>query len=204
MKEIRLMDKVEFYEKVSTIQTELKAPKSQFNKFGNYNYRNCEDILEALKPLLCGLIVIMDDDIVQAGDRFYVKSTATITDGEHSLNSSAFARESLTRKGMDDAQLTGATSSYSRKYALNGLLLIDDTKDADSINDGDQCKQKENKSKHKSNKPDLPWYNEPDFKREKDNITRSIRGGMPPEEVVSIIQNTYKISKEMQDLIKSI
>lgn len=128
--------KKDFIVKLTTIQSTLKAPKSQYNSFGKYHYRNCEDILEAVKPLLSenGLVLIVQDDIVQIGDRFYVKATATITDGENTLSNSAFARESLDKKGMDDAQITGATSSYARKYALNGLLLIDDTKDADSTN----------------------------------------------------------------------
>jgi len=198
------MNKLEFFEKVSAIQTELKAPKSQFNKFGNYNYRNCEDILEAVKPLLCGLVVIMDDDIVQVGDRFYVKSTATITDGENELKSSAFARESFTRKGMDDAQLTGATSSYSRKYALNGLFLIDDNKDSDSTNNGEQQTENKSKSKQKINEPELPWYNEPDYQTDLEAMTNAIRGGTPPEQVIEQILQRFKISNKYRDLIKSI
>lgn len=126
------MTEMTFYEKLSKIQNELKAPKSQFNKFGNYHYRNCEDILEAVKPLLDGLLLSISDDIVNVGDRFYIKAIATITDGKTSHSVSAFARESLDKKGMDHAQLTGATSSYARKYALNGLFCIDDTKDADA------------------------------------------------------------------------
>lgn len=125
--------------KLSEIQQKLKAPKNQRNNFGNYNYRNCEDILEALKPLLGDSIVTISDDIVQVGDRFYVKATATFTsfdkNGEkHEVT--AFARESLDKKGMDVAQITGAASSYARKYALNGLFLIDDTKDADTEENG--------------------------------------------------------------------
>lgn len=125
------------YEKLSKIQVELKAPKSQRNNFGNYNYRNCEDILEALKPLLkqheC--FIKIHDEIVQVGDRFYVKATAEL--GAYEVNdktvsATAFAREAESKKGMDEAQVTGAASSYARKYALNGLFAIDDTKDADS------------------------------------------------------------------------
>ena len=117
---------------LNKIQKELKAPKSQKNTFGNYNYRSCEDILEAVKPLLGDAVLTITDDIVQVGDRFYVKATATITEDEKSVSVSAFARESLDKKGMDSAQITGATSSYARKYALNGLFCIDDTKDADT------------------------------------------------------------------------
>ncbi|WP_251617268.1 ERF family protein [Senimuribacter intestinalis] len=117
------------------IQEELKAPKGQYNSFGKYNYRSCEDILEAVKPLLqahsCTLT--LSDDIVQVGERYYVKATATIvTDNGESVAVTAFARESLDKKGMDDSQITGTASSYARKYALNGLFLIDDTKDADT------------------------------------------------------------------------
>lgn len=117
--------------KLATIQQELNAPKSQYNKFGGYNYRSCEDILMAVKPLLDGLALTITDEIVAVGDRVYVKATATITDGKESVSATAFAREAVSKKGMDDAQVTGSTSSYARKYALNGLLLIDDNKDAD-------------------------------------------------------------------------
>lgn len=198
------MNKIDFLEKVSAIQAELKAPKSQFNTFGNYNYRNCEDILEAVKPLLCGLVVIMDDDIVQVGDRFYVKSIATITDGENELRSSAFARESLSRKGMDDAQITGATSSYSRKYALNGLFLIDDNKDSDSTNNGDQQTKLKSKPKQKSSEPELPWYNEPSYQADLEAMTNAIRGGTPTEQVIEQITKKFKMSNKYRDLIKSI
>jgi len=119
-------------ERLSEIQVKLIAPKSQYNKFGKYPYRNCEDILGAVKPLLCGLTIIISDDISVMADRVYVKATASITDGENTISSTSFAREPLSKKGMDESQITGAASSYARKYALNGLLLIDDTKDADS------------------------------------------------------------------------
>jgi hypothetical protein len=123
------------------IQSELKAPKNQRNTFGNYNYRNCEDILEAVKPLLAknNCILKLTDDIVLIGDRFYVKATATVSNCEGKSESvTAFARESLDKKGMDASQITGATSSYARKYALNGLFCIDDTKDADATNTHDK------------------------------------------------------------------
>lgn len=119
------------------IQGELKAPKSQFNSFGKYNYRSCEDILEAVKPLLkqYQCLLTITDDVVQVGDRIYVKATATIYTPSMSTgySVSAFARESETKKGMDDSQVTGTASSYARKYALNGLFCIDDTKDADTM-----------------------------------------------------------------------
>lgn len=124
------------YEKLLNIQSELKVPKGQFNKFGNYKFRNCEDILEAVKPLCKknNAVVIVNDDIQQIGERFYVKATATFIDIESGQNvqNTAYAREENDKKGMDGSQLTGTASSYARKYALNGLFCIDDTKDADT------------------------------------------------------------------------
>jgi hypothetical protein len=116
------------------IQSELKAPKDLYNKFGNYNYRSAESILESVKPLLAkyGAELTISDDVVYVGDRVYVKATVSITDGKETRVVTAFAREPLDRKGMDPSQITGATSSYARKYALNGLFLIDDNKDADT------------------------------------------------------------------------
>jgi hypothetical protein len=118
------------------IQSELKAPKNQRNKFGNYNYRSCEDILEALKPLLTAnnALLTLNDEVIEVGGRIYVKATATIHSNGESKCSTGFAREEETKKGMDASQITGAASSYARKYALNALFLIDDTKDADSTN----------------------------------------------------------------------
>lgn len=120
--------------KLIKVQSTLNAPKLQRNNFGQYNYRSCEDIMCALKPLLAaeGLLQLIDDEIVQVGDRFYIKATVTVTDGTDTIARSAFARESLNKKGMDDAQITGTTSSYARKYALNGMYNIDDSKDADT------------------------------------------------------------------------
>jgi len=131
--EIAAEQAIDFYKKVAEIQNTLHAPKGQDNKFGGYKYRNCEDILEGLKKVKGDLVVIISDEIIIHGDRFYIKATATITDGVNYLSNSAFAREALTKKGMDDAQLTGSSSSYARKYALNGLFCIDDTKDPDSM-----------------------------------------------------------------------
>lgn len=119
------------------IQAGLKAPKNQKNTFGNYNYRSAEDILEALKPLLKenGCTLVISDEITLVGTRYYVKATATIKNGTGDIiEVSAFAREEETKKGMDGAQITGSASSYARKYALNGLFCIDDTKDPDSTN----------------------------------------------------------------------
>ena len=119
------------------IQSELKAPKGQTNKFGGYNYRSCEDILEAVKPLLAkhNAALTLSDEIVRIGDDTFVKATATCYSSSEPVSVSAFARHPRDKKGMDDSQITGATSSYARKYALNGLFCIDDTKDADATND---------------------------------------------------------------------
>ena len=135
------------YEKLAHVQQELKAPKNQRNNFGNYNYRSCEDILEAVKPLLAKykLVLTISDEIVEVGGRVYVKATSTLTDSEEmvevggivyprSIAVSAYAREEETKKGLDSAQISGSTSSYSRKYCLSGLLCIDDNKDPDAIN----------------------------------------------------------------------
>jgi hypothetical protein len=125
---------------LTDIQQKLKAPKNQYNTFGEYKYRSCEDILEAVKPLLGECTLFVFDDIVQLGDRYYVKATAELQDGNKIFRATAYAREIEDRKKMDPAQLTGAASSYARKYALNGLFLIDDTKDADSTNKHDEEK----------------------------------------------------------------
>ena len=125
------------HEKLSQIQSKLNAPKGQYNSFGKYNYRNCEDILQALKPILAEhkCHVSLSDEVVIVGNRFYIKATATITDSENnSFSTTAFAREAESKKGMDESQVTGSTSSYARKYALNGLFAIDDNKDADTLN----------------------------------------------------------------------
>lgn len=125
------------YEKLMNIQNELKAPKNQYNSFGKYKYRSCEDILEAVKPInkKYNAVLVIKDEIQQIGDRYYVKATAILADTEkpgESIISSAYARENEAKTGMDTSQLTGATSSYARKYCLNGLFNIDDTKDADT------------------------------------------------------------------------
>ena len=123
-------------ETLAEIQQALKAPKGQTNAFGKYKYRSCEDILTAVKPLLGKWSLVITDKIVLIGDRYYVEATATIyAKDEQHVEAKGYAREGDSKKGMDPAQLTGATSSYARKYALNGLFAIDDTKDADANND---------------------------------------------------------------------
>ena len=124
------------YEKLVNVQSELKAPKSKFNSFGKYNYRSLEDILEGVKPLLAKYkaTLVIADGVEQVGDRYYIQAKASFIDTENgeSISNTALARESTDKKGMDDSQITGTASSYARKYALNGLFLIDDTKDADT------------------------------------------------------------------------
>lgn len=172
---------MEFIEKIVAIQSELKAPKGQYNSFGKYNYRSCEDILEGVKPLLAkhGLVLTIQDSIDLIGDRFYVKATATITDGKEQLSTSAYARESLDKKGMDASQVTGATSSYARKYALNGLLAIDDTKDADTMDNNKKPVQQTQET----------VYNWNSLK------TRAVQGGISEEELVHYVTETFKVSK---------
>ena len=151
-------------ESLRKVQSELKAPKGQYNSFGKYSYRSCEDILEAVKPLLdkYEATVSITDDVVLVGDRVYVKATATFIDKDGKIiQSSAFAREPLARKGMDEAQVTGATSSYARKYALNGLFLIDDNKDADT----DESRN-ESEARSKSSGSDTPKVQRPNYSKE--------------------------------------
>ena len=129
-------------QKLLAIQVELKAPKNQRNKFGNYNYRNAEDILEALKPLMYRYkcLIVISDDIALIGDRYYVNPTITLydTESDEFIQTTSFAREEESKKGMDGSQITGAASSYARKYGLNGMFDIDDTKDSDSTNTHDK------------------------------------------------------------------
>ena len=128
------MSNVEAYKELATLQAAVSVPKGQVNKFGNYAYRSCEDILQAVKPHLNGAVILVSDEIKLIGDRFYIQATAKYIFGEIVIENTAFAREPAIKKGMDESQITGTASSYARKYALNGLLLIDDNKDADTMN----------------------------------------------------------------------
>lgn len=121
---------------LAEIQAAVKAPKNQFNSFGKYKYRSAEDIVEAVKLVVnpMGYFLILEDEIIQVGGRIYVKATATLSDGENHYSATGWAREEESKKGMDGSQITGAASSYARKYALNGLFAIDDTKDSDATN----------------------------------------------------------------------
>ena len=140
------------YSELSRIQQELKAPKNLYNSYGKYKYRNAEGILESVKPMLNGLALIINDEPVMVGDRFYIKATVTLTDGEESVSAVAYAREDAEKKGMDGCQLTGACSSYARKYALNALLMIDDSKDSDD--DSLSPKNPKNQQEDDPNPPD--------------------------------------------------
>ena len=163
---------MDFYigsESLRKVQSELKAPKGQYNSFGKYSYRSCEDILEAVKPLLdkYEATVSITDDVVLVGDRVYVKATATFVDKDGKvIQSSAFAREPLARKGMDEAQVTGATSSYARKYALNGLFLIDDNKDADTDENRNESDARSKASGSDTPKSDAPKVQRPNYSPE--------------------------------------
>ena len=168
-------------QRVGDIQHKLKAPKGQYNSFGKYNYRSCEDILEGVKPLLKehNLALLIYDEIVQIGERYYVKATAKITDGREFVSATAYAREPDTKKGMDESQITGATSSYARKYALNALLCIDDTKDADTMDN----------SKKPAQQTQETVYNWNSLK------TRAVQGGISEDDLIRYVTETFKVSK---------
>lgn len=199
-------EKMNIYEKLLNIQNELKAPKNQFNKFGNYKYRNAEDILEAVKPICLKYKAVINvcDSIVQVGDRYYIQANAIITDIENPLEcieNQAFAREEENKKGMDSSQVTGATSSYARKYALNGLLCIDDTKDTDSEEYQNQAQ--------KNNKGTTPY----DFEKEEvlmiqESQKQRIRAEIDEATIKSYLKEKGKSKlsdltfKEANDLLK--
>jgi hypothetical protein len=155
--------KTTVYRKLLTVQKELKAPKSQYNKFGGYDYRSCEDILQAVKPLLAKAeaALTITDSLELIGERYYIKATATFVDIEtgESVSIESFAREEEAKKGMDASQITGSASSYARKYALNGLFCIDDTKDADATN-----KHEDTLTKRSARKKELKSTSTPDNK----------------------------------------
>ena len=173
--------------KLMHIQTELKAPKNLYNSFGKYHYRNAEGIQEALKPFEkeYGVTVTLSDEIVEVGGRVYVKATATITDAEESISVTAYAREALDKKGMDDAQVTGATSSYARKYALNGLFLLDDTKDVDTEEYQSAGKQGANRATPKT---------EPDYRSMLREFIRD--AGLDPKAIAQTCGLTQNSSNE--------
>lgn len=178
-------------QKLIEIQAELKAPKSQYNKFGGYNYRNCEDILEAVKPLCAKheIVPLLSDEVVMIGDRFYIKATAKVTDGKDEISTTAFARESKDKKGMDESQITGSASSYARKYALNGLFCIDDTKDADFM-DNSQSGNQQQQSKTQQQPPKATHVKGYD-----EFVALQKTKKVPPAEITKYIAGTFKKPK---------
>ena len=192
----------EFYNKLMAIQQDLNAPKNQRNDFGKYNYRSCEDILQAVKPLLQATktVLTLSDSMGEVGGRVYVKATATLRDVESgdSVSVEAYAREEETKKGMDASQITGAASSYARKYALNGLFAIDDNKDSDATNTGDR--KPEPKPRRQAPPPDVmpgPQESEDGYYYCKDcgQIISGVRvqGGkqLSPREVIQIGMDNF-------------
>ena len=200
-------------EKLTRIQTELKAPKKQYNSFGKYNYRSCEDILDALKPLLdrYNASVIISDDVVLVGARFYVKATATFIDNEtgQQKSATAFAREPETKKGMDESQITGTASSYARKYCLNGLFLIDDTKDADTDENRNEREGRQQKQpkQQKSQKPQEKEFdpNEVSEKHAKLNAVRSLckQGKISEQAIINVFRQKKPNLKSIEELAEN-
>jgi hypothetical protein len=183
-----------------SIQQELKAPKGQYNSFGKYHYRSCEDILEAVKPLLGkhNCILNISDQIELVGDRFYVKATATIINSEgKSVATTAFAREQESKTGMDTSQLTGSTSSYARKYALNGLFCIDDTKDADTMDNTSEGKATPAAPAAEKKEDNRPWMSEKNL----NDIIERINGG--DVAVADLAYEHYRMKKEYREKIVS-
>lgn len=217
------------YEKLLAIQQELKAPKGQYNSFGKYNYRSCEDILEAVKPICAKYkaLLTISDDLVYMGDRYYIKATAILTNIEdtgvkiykheydeitnqpilETVKNTAFAREEETKKGMDGSQITGTASSYARKYALNGLFCIDDTKDADT----DEFKKQGEKPEPKVDKKIMDLIVELAAKyseKKKGNADELLKYYLNKNKVKSIEDLTYTqgtlIAKELSNQLERI
>ena len=209
---------MKIYSKLCAIQSALKAPKSQFNKFGGYHYRKAEDILEAVKPLLSanGCILNCTDELVLIGERYYIKATATITaveDGSQVITT-AFAREEEEKKGMDGSQVTGASSSYARKYALNGLLCIDDTADSDTTNVGQEGEKKAPQrakpaaqaqaAKAQAAKKPLPQRGSEEWNKWAEAIVSGWKSKQG-KSAVQVFQMTYEASEEiMQDALAAL
>lgn len=186
---------MKLHEKLLAIQTKLKAPKGQYNSFGKYSYRSAEDILEAVKPLNAeqGVLLTITDEIKEVGGRIYVVATATVSDGTDELKVSAFAREPENKKGMDESQITGATSSYARKYALNGLYAIDDNKDADT----DEHKQQQENAPKKQQAQKQQQPKEPTEKELHEIVEKYVRNiealGVKRAQVVDYVCNKHSV-----------
>lgn len=181
--------------KLSEIQNRLKAPKGQYNSFGKYHYRSAEDILEAVKPLNAeyGISLTLSDEVKEIGGRIYVVATATITDGSDELSVKSYAREPENKKGMDDSQITGATSSYARKYALNGLYAIDDNKDADT----DEHKKQQDNAVKKQPKQQQQSTQEIDMQQVHATVEGYVKElealGVKREQVIEYICNKHNV-----------
>ena len=184
---------------LAEIQAKLKAPKGQFNSFGKYHYRSAEDILEAVKKVInpMGFSITLTDDLIGADGRWYIKSVAELTDGVRTFKSIGLAREEETKKGMDGSQITGAASSYARKYALNGLFAIDDTKDSDATND--HGKSQESKPQAKTGMP-APSQFDNEFKE----LILDVHNAKSTEDLKAVwdkLTAEAQANKEIQQLI---
>lgn len=191
------------YEKLIKAQVELEAPKEKENTFGNYKYRSAEDILEAVKPIneKHGLILTLTDEPLLVGERYYIKASATLTDGEQTITVNGFAREALNRKGQDDSQITGTASSYARKYALNGLYLIDDSKDADT---NEFKQEKDNRSKAQQNNQQQQQNNQQqqqnDFGKNKQEVVRRLKAVAEAKKIEFADAKRMVLEKTNKDL----
>lgn len=195
---------MKLHEKLLSIQTKLKAPKGQYNSFGKYSYRSAEDILEAVKPLNAeqGVLLTITDEIKEVGGRIYVVATATVSDGTDELKVSAFAREPENKKGMDESQITGATSSYARKYALNGLYAIDDNKDADTNEHKQQQEnapkkqqaQKQQQQKQKQQQQQEKGFTEQELHELVEKYVRNIEAlGVDRAKLIEFVCNKHSV-----------
>ena len=192
----------DFYKKMIKVQATLNAPKGQFNSFGKYHYRSCEDIMGALKPLLAaeGLFQSVSDEIVMIGDRHYVKATVTVTDGQTSATNCALAREDSDKKGMDGAQVTGAASSYARKYALNGMWNIDDSKDADTNEFREQQARQATQSVKQQAKPQLVELSGQTLQA----VVQWLSEGLAVDHVIQKLESKYSVTQQAAEKIKDL
>lgn len=184
------------------IQEKLKAPKGQYNAFGKYKYRSCEDIIEAVKPYLTAnkCILTMSDELVLIGDRYYIKATATLTNSEWAtVTTTGYAREEESKKWMDGSQVTWASSSYARKYALNWLFAIDDWVDSDKTNNGSSV-QNETSKTDTSASDEKPWFNKPEL----DKFCTIANKYSWFDEAIKIIRSKYNISKAMETVVRKL
>ena len=180
---------------LAEFQSKLKAPKGQYNNFGKYKYRSAEDIVEAVKPIINpeGFSLILSDEIIQVGERIYVKAIVTLSNGTINYQTTAFAREEEEKKGMDSSQITGAASSYARKYALNGLFAIDDTADSDATNDHYDKKQSHDNQVQNKETDEKPWID--------DKTIKKILGTMRLEKPTMIGSVTFNNNNEIVDYV---